>query len=36
LWFSDVALLVTVPALWIESRLLASMMALAVILPELA
>jgi hypothetical protein len=36
LWFSDVALLVTVPALWIESRLLASMMALAVVLPELA
>jgi hypothetical protein len=36
LWFSDVALLVTVPALWIESRLLVSMMALAVTLPELA
>jgi hypothetical protein len=36
LWFSDVALLVMVPALWIESRLVASMMALAVVLPELA
>jgi hypothetical protein len=36
LWFSDIALLVTVPALWLESSLLASMMALAVLLPELA
>jgi hypothetical protein len=36
LWFSDVALLAMVPALWVESRLVASMMALAVILPELA
>ena len=27
LWFSDIALLVTVPALWLESPLLASMMA---------
>jgi hypothetical protein len=36
LWFSDIALLVTVPALWLESSLLASMMALAVALPELA
>jgi hypothetical protein len=36
LWFSDVALLATVPALWIESRLIVSMMALAVVLPELA
>ena len=35
LWFSDIALLVTVPALWLESSLLASMMALAVTLPEL-
>jgi len=35
-WFSDVALLVSVPALWIESRRLASMMALAVVLPQLA
>ena len=36
LWFSDIALLVTVPALWLESSLLASMMTLAVLLPELA
>jgi hypothetical protein len=36
LWFSDIALLVTVPALWLESSLLASIMALAVVLPELA
>ena len=36
LWFSDIALLVTMPALWLESPLLASMMALAVTLPELA
>jgi hypothetical protein len=36
LWFSDIALLVTMPTLWLESPLLASMMALAVTLPELA
>jgi len=36
LWFSDIALLVMVPALWLESSLLFSMMALAVLLPELA
>lgn len=36
LWFSDIALLALVPALWLESPLLASMMALAVLLPELA
>jgi hypothetical protein len=30
LWFSDVALLLTIPALWFESSLLASMMTLAV------
>jgi hypothetical protein len=36
LWFSDIALLVTMPALWLESPLLASMMALAVTLPEVA
>ncbi len=36
LWFSDIALLVMVPALWLESPLLVSMMALAVVLPELA
>jgi hypothetical protein len=36
LWFSDITLLVTVPALSLGSPLLASMMALAVTLPELA
>jgi hypothetical protein len=36
LWFSDIALLMLVPALWLESPLLISMMALAVVLPELA
>jgi hypothetical protein len=36
LWFSDIALLGTAVALWLESALLASMMALAVALPELA
>ncbi|MFW5859567.1 MAG: membrane-associated protein [Planctomycetota bacterium] len=35
LWFSDVALILLVPALWLEHRLLASMMALGVLLPEL-
>jgi len=36
LWFSDIALLATATALWLESSLLASMMTLAVALPELA
>jgi hypothetical protein len=36
LWFSDIALLVTAVALWLESALLASMMTLAIALPELA
>lgn len=36
LWFSDIALLLTVPALWLESGLVASMMAVAVALPEIA
>ncbi len=36
LWFSDIALLTTGVALWLESPLLASMMTLAVGLPELA
>ena len=36
LWFSDIALLTTAVALWLESALLASMMALAIALPELA
>lgn len=35
LWFSDIALFVTTIALWMESSLLASMMAIAVLLPEL-
>jgi len=35
LWFSDIALFVTGVALWQESRLLASMMAVGVLLPEL-
>ena len=36
LWLSDIALLATVPALWMESRFLASMIAVGVLLPELA
>lgn len=35
LWFSDIALFATVPALWFESSLIASMMAVGVLLPEL-
>lgn len=35
LWFSDIALLLLVAALWRESRLLTSMMAVAVLIPEL-
>ena len=34
LWFSDIALLVTGVALWLESSLLASAMAIGVLLPE--
>lgn len=34
LWFSDIALVLTAPALWFESSLLASMMAIGVLLPE--
>jgi hypothetical protein len=34
LWFSDIALLVTGAALWLESSLLASAMAIGVFLPE--
>jgi len=34
LWFSDIALIGTGIALWLESPLIASMMALAVLLPE--
>lgn len=36
LWFSDVALFGSALALWLESRLIASMMALAVLVPEIA
>ena len=36
MWFSDIALLTTAVALWLESPLLASMMTLAIALPELA
>jgi hypothetical protein len=36
LWFSDIALFVTVPALWLESGLLASMMALSILLLDVA
>ena len=36
LWFSDIALLLTVPALWLEHRLIASAMALSVLFLELA
>lgn len=35
LWFSDIALIVAVPALWLESGLLASMMLVGILLPEL-
>jgi hypothetical protein len=35
LWFSDIALIATVPALWLENSLLASMMLVGVLLPEL-
>jgi hypothetical protein len=35
LWFSDIALLATAATLWLESPLLAGMMMLAVLLPEL-
>jgi hypothetical protein len=34
LWFSDIALFTTALALWLESALLASMMAVAILLPE--
>lgn len=34
LWFSDIALLGAVPALWLESSLLASMLTIGVLLPE--
>ena len=34
LWFSDIALVLTVPALWLESSLLASMITVGVLLPD--
>lgn len=34
LWFSDIALVLTVPALWFESSLLASMMTVGVLFPK--
>jgi hypothetical protein len=36
LWFSDIALFGTCAALWLESALLTSMMALAALVPEIA
>ncbi|WP_404400995.1 hypothetical protein LG288_00595 [Idiomarina seosinensis] len=36
LWFSDIALILMVPALWLENRLIASTMAVAVLLLELS
>jgi hypothetical protein len=35
LWFSNLALLLTLAAIWLRSRLLVGMMALAVVLPEI-
>lgn len=35
LWFSDIALIGTIPALWLESSLLASTLLVGVLLPEL-
>lgn len=35
LWFSDIALIGTIPALWLENSLLASTMFVGVLLPEL-
>ncbi len=35
LWFSDIALIGTVPTLWLESSLLASTMLVGILLPEL-
>jgi hypothetical protein len=35
LWFSDIAFILLVPALWFESRLIVSMMALSVLLLEI-
>ena len=35
LWFSDIALIGAVPALWLESAAIASVLAVAVLLPEI-
>ena len=35
LWFSDIAFIGAVPALWLESAALASVLAVAVLLPEM-
>lgn len=35
LWFCDVALLLTLPALWLENKLLASMQVVAITIPQL-
>jgi hypothetical protein len=35
LWFSDIALVLTAPALWFESSLLASTLAVGILLPEM-
>ena len=34
LWFSDIAFIGAVPALWLESSAIASVLAVAVLLPE--
>lgn len=34
LWFSDIAMILTVPALWLESSLLASMSTVGILIPE--
>ena len=35
LWFSDIAFIGAVPALWLESAAIASVLAVAVLLPEI-
>lgn len=35
LWFSDIALIFTVPALWLESPLLSSMLLISILIPEI-
>lgn len=36
LWFCDVALILTLPALWLESRFLTSMQVVGILIPQLA